>query len=63
MSHDSTRSMESQTEGREGLVDPARTTSKTQAGTSGHSRHDVTDPMVKYDKRQAGQYVAYKYSA
>ena len=58
-----TRSMESQTEGREGLVDPAQTNSQTQAVTSGHSRNDMTDPMVKNDKRQTGQYGTYKYSA
>ena len=35
--------MESKTEGGEGLVDPAQTTSWTQVGTSGHSRHGVTE--------------------
>ena len=54
--------MESWAEGGEGLLDPAGTTSWNQAGTSGHSRHDVTVLTVKCDKRQSGQYSTYKYS-
>ena len=47
LSCDDIRSMESRAEGKDGLVDPVQKTLHTQAGTSGHSRHDVTDPTVK----------------